>query len=233
MDEPQYIEVVGSALITRPIEVYRGTIKITVTTRKTKTGLNLSLRLRDQVIAALASAGIDPSDIQDAGGSIGHSNWSSKKQLAHELQIENKDMQVFAQAMASVEQVFTAEKSGFFSGVSADFSFTVDEPRYAKTEEANEQALKDAISNATRKARLLTDAAGVELGQVDRITELNRPMRPRSSIYEPEDPTDFDEHLAMRGLACAEDPFVDYTPVSPKQTTGVVQVRLRFRIEHA
>jgi hypothetical protein len=47
MDELGYIEVIGSALITRPIEVYRGTIKIIVTTRKTKTGLELSLRLRD------------------------------------------------------------------------------------------------------------------------------------------------------------------------------------------
>ena len=136
--------------------------------------------------------------------------------------------------MAAVEQVFTNAKTGFFLGISSDFSFTVDEPVYAKNAEANEQALKDAVGLATRKATLLADAASVRLGAIDQLTELVRTPR-RRSIYEHEDPMDFDEHLGvvapLYDLA-ADDSFVDYTPVSPKETTRIVQVRVRFGVSH-
>lgn len=231
MDQSRYIEVIGTALITRPLDVHRGEIKITVTTRKTKAGLDLSLHLRDQVISALKSAGVSESDIKDTGGSIGHSNWSSKKQLSHELQIEHKDMQVFAKAMAAVENVFTNSQPGYFSGISSDFSFTVKEPVYGKAEQANEQALKDAVSHATRKAELLAEAASCKLGPIEQITELVRLPRPRSN-FDPEDPMDFDEHVAV-DLCLAEDSFVDYTPVSPRETTRIIRVRVRFGVSHA
>lgn len=108
MDSLRYIEVIGSALVTRPIEAYRGTVTITVTTRKTKAGLDHSLHLRNQVISALKSAGIADEHIEEAGGSIDHSSWSAKKRLSHELRIKHEDMQVFANAMVAVEQMFSS-----------------------------------------------------------------------------------------------------------------------------
>jgi hypothetical protein len=187
------------------------------------------------VISALKTAGVDEKNIVDAGGSVGHLNWTSKKQLSHKLQIEDKDMQVFANAMASVEQVFTDAKAGFFSGVSCDFSFNVDEPVYSRTEVANEQALRDAVAAATRKATLLAEAASLQLGPIDQIEELGRtPRRPSLSHHHAYEPTDFDEYFSADGMGMlAEESFVDYAPVSPKQLKRIVQLRVRFRIGHA
>ena len=41
---------------------------------------------------------------------------------------------------------------------------------------------------------------------------------------------DFDEHLAVNASEMLSDSFVDYTPVSPKETRRIVQLRVRFAI---
>jgi len=227
----RYIEVIGSALFRRPINLHRGTIKITVTTRKAKTGLELSLRLRDDVINALKSVGVDEGGIEDSGAAIGHSSWSGKKQLAHELRIVHKEMQVFANAMAAVEQVFIAEKPKILSGVKCDFFFTVDEPVYGEIEGAKEQALRDAIANARQKATLYAESASVQLGPVEQITEILPPAkRRREDRYE--DLLDFDQGALGSGLyeLGVDDSFVDYTEVSPRESSRIVQARVRFSL---
>lgn len=228
MQSGHSIEVIGSALIVRPVEMYRATIQISVRTRKAATGLKLVLELREQVVAALVAAGIVESLIQDGGCSVGHSTWSSKKQLKQLLCIQSKQVETIAKAMAGVENVFRAARTGYFSGIENDFSFVEDDPLYARTEEANELALREAVRNAFAKATALAEQSRLTLGTVTSIAEIPRPLR-QSSEYRTnfEDPLDFDSHLIGRGY---DTQLVDptFTPVAPRQTTGMVQVRVRF-----
>jgi hypothetical protein len=234
MQGQHYIEVVGSAMIVRPVEMQRATIKIAVRTRKADVGLKLSLNLREQVIEALRSAGIDESHIEDGGCSVGHSSWTSKKHLTHILRIQSKEVQAFARAMSAVENVFRSARTSFFSGIDNDFSFVEDEPTFARTEEANEIALREAVRNAIGKAAILAEQAGLSLGSVISISEMTRPARRRVSIYENpvEDPLDFDAHVSVRGYDLPSDESL-YTPVAPRQTTGMIQLRVSFNASPA
>ena len=233
MSEFAYIDVTGSALIVRPVEMLCATIKISVTTKKAAIGLALSLTLRDSVIQAIKAAGIADDCVTDAGCSVGHSTWSSKKQLTHKLSIQSKETQTFANAMAAVEQVFAAARTGYFSGTTNDFSFVEAEPIYARTEEANELAIREAMKNAAAKAAIIADQAGLSVGPVMAVIELVRPRR-KTSHYDNEvdDPMDFDAHLAIRGYdmeSISAGP--SFSEVAPRQTTGMVQLRVRFGVE--
>lgn len=232
MDESKFIEVIGSAPITRTVEKYRGTICIFVKTRKTQVGLDLSLKIRNQVIDALKASGLSDAEITDAGGSIGHSRWSSKKQMQHEFKVTSEHMNVFAKAMTAVEDVFSNAKPGLMSGISNDFSFTIDEPVYAKNENATENAHREAVADATRKAVILAESAIVSLGPVVRIEELARPYQTTTS-YRINGPMDFDLNVG-NALFELRDPSdfaaEDYTSVSPKQIIRLVQIRVRFGI---
>jgi hypothetical protein len=230
-----YIEVTGSALIVRTIETHRASINISVTTKKAVLGAAMSLRLRDQVIQALKSVGVAESSITDGGCSLGHSTWSSNKQLTHELSIQTQETQIFVSAMSAIEQVFTEARTGYFSGTQNEFSFKETDPIYAKTEEANELAIREAIKNAVGKAHIIAEQAGLELGSIVAVNELIRPRRKLSTPFgaELEDPMDFDAHLAVRGRGYSmdSDSFDQiYTEVAPRKTTGIVELRVRFSI---
>ena len=234
MSELAYIEVTGSALIVRPVEMLCATIKISVTTKKAAIGLAMSLTLRDSVIQAIKAAGIADDCVTDAGCSVGHSTWSSKKQLTHKLSIQSKETQTFANAMAAVEQVFAAARTGYFSGTTNDFSFVEAEPIYAKTEEANELAIREAIKNAAAKAAIIADQAALSVGSVISVIELVRPPRRKTSPYDNEvdDPMDFDAHLRIRGYDMASfDAGPRFSEVAPRKTTGMIQLRVRFGVE--
>jgi hypothetical protein len=230
MENQRYIEVIGSALIVRPVEMQRATIKISVRTRKAETGLKVSLDLREQVITALRSAGIEEALIEDGGCSVEHSTWSSKKHLTHILRIQSKEVDRFAGAMAAVENVFREARTGFFSGIENDFSFVENEPVFAKTEEANELALREAIRNATSKGAILAEQAGLTLGTVVSISEIPRPPRQASEHRTSmEDLLDLDDDTYVGGRGYSVEPErLAYTPVTPRQTTGMVQVRVSF-----
>ncbi len=232
MENQHYIEVIGSALIVRPVEMQRATIKISVRTRKAETGLKVSLDLREQVIAALRSAGIEESLIEEGGCSVEHSTWSSKKHLTHILRIQSKEVDRFAGAMAAVENVFREARTGFFSGIENDFSFVENEPLFAKTEEANEMALREAVRNASRKAAILAEQAGLTLGTVVSISEVPRPPRQASENRTAmEDLLDLDDDMYLGGRGySAPSEQLSYTPVTPRQTTGMVQVRVCFSV---
>lgn len=227
MSESDFVDVVGTALVVRPVEMYRGTIKISVTTRKSQSSLDLSLRIRDQVLEALRRVGADDSRIEDAGGHIGHSNYSGRKQVVHELKVRDPDMAVLARAMVAIENVFAGLKRGFLSGVSQDFTFTLDSPQYGRTEEALESALQRAMDDATRKASVLAERAGANIGGATTIVELADRLRPR----DPErsaNPGDFDAYGLCSFQLSDNSHGMEYTQVTPPTITGAIQLRVRF-----
>jgi hypothetical protein len=228
------IEVIGSAMIVRPIELYRATIKIIVRTRKTSNGHTRLLELRQRVIESLRASRIEDSGIVDAGVTVSRSIWSSKQSMVQAICIQSPDCEIFARAISGIERVFQDAKPAFFSGIENDFSFEEDEPVYASKEEANELALRAAVQNAAGKARILAEEAKLNLLSVVAMTEIQRPPRKRLTEYgsKVEDPIDFDSHLSVRGydLDYAQE-VAPYTRVAPRETTGLIMLRVVFAVE--
>lgn len=234
--QESWIEVIGSSLIVRVVERQQATIRLRVSTKKTEEGNRLALQLRERTINALESVGIGIDDITDGGSSIGRSHWSSKKRFDHTLSIRSTDIEVLTRAMAAVGKVFEDAKTGMFSGIECGFTFEEDEPVYARTEDANEAALREAVINATGKAAILASQSGLVLGPVVSIREIERIPRRRITDYgsKVEDPLDFDAHLSVRirGYDAGSVPMM-YTRVTPRQTTGMLQLRVVFSVRPA
>jgi hypothetical protein len=227
------IEVIGSAMIVHPVELYRATIQIIVRTRKTSNGHTRLLDLRERVIESLLSSKIEDSGIVDLGVAVSRSIWSSKQSMVQTICIQSPDCEIFARAISGIEKVFHDAKPAYFSGIENDFSFEEDEPVYASKEEANELALRAAVQNAAGKAKILAEEAKLNLLSVVSISEIQRPPRKRLTEYgsKVEDPIDFDSHLSVRGydLVSAHE-VAPYTRVAPRETTGLLLLRVVFSV---
>ena len=228
-DRNRYIEVLSSASVGRAVESYRAKIELTVTTLKKKACLDESLALRDQIIAALKDAGLGEEDIEEGGGRVAQSSWSSSKTVVHELLVSHAEMSVLVQAMANVERVFAAIEQSWFSGVKKDFTFSVPSPEFANDLQAAEAALKKAVANAKSKATVMAKEAGLTLGGVLSIIE-----EPGQQERKRGDP----RHISYFGgssdsdfcLDFTEEQPASYTPVAPKQGTARICFRVRFAV---
>lgn len=228
-----YIDVLGSATRNRTIETYRARIQIGVTTRKSQSGLVESLKLRDQIIAALKESGVDPEKIEEAGGQLTHGGWGGSKSTSHELHVSHDDMQVLARAMVAVERIFVEIKEPWYSGVRRSLTFDVPTPQYAKDDLANEHAIAAAIANARSKANLLAQEAGLVLREVLFIRELRKELLPSLELPDPMHNQylsrgfDLDDESANCMSDCVAD-NIAYSPVKPRVGDGRVHFHVRF-----
>ena len=233
-DIARHIEVVAPASVSRRIESYRARIEITVTTRKQQSCLDESLTLRDRVMSALTESGIADDDIEEGGGHVTQSSWSSSKTVVHSLQVSNAEMSVLVQAMANVEHVFATLKHRWFSGVKRDFSFSVPTPEFADDPNAAEKALKNAVANARVKATILAEEAGVKLGKLLAIVEEQRP-KPQATYAQQLHGTDdlFDEAIDVQfcEMSSPEPPAINYSAAATRQGTARAYFRVRFVVE--
>ena len=228
-DIDRHVEVVSSASVSRTIESYRAQINITVTTRKKQSCLDESLALRDQVLDAVSNAGIEGNDIEECGGQLAQSSWSSSKTVTHRLQVSHTEMTVIMQAMANVERLFAGLKQGWFTGIRKDFTFNVPTIQFSEDPDAAEKALTRAIAIAKRKASFLAQEAGLQLGRVLSIIEERRiQSQPQYNQHfgVADDLLDDDYDLSF-----AESTTVNYLPAAPRQGTSRVFFRVRFAIE--
>ncbi len=222
-----YIEVIASASVGRSIETYRARIEATVTTRKRQSCLDESLALRDQIISALQDAGIPADEIEEGGGQLTQSSWSTSKHVVHELQVSHPEMSVLVQAMAKVEHIFAGMKRSFFSGIRKNFTFSVPTPQFAEDNHATEEALKTAVERARSKALILAREAELELDGVVSITEVSPQRR------QPESQVSYDHsrvRLAFDDMGLAEE-TPGYTPAAPRQGSGCTWFRVRFAVK--
>jgi hypothetical protein len=230
-DIPPYVDVLALAVVQRTIETYRAKIEPTVHTRRKQSCLEESLKLREQVIAALIDSGIDFQSIEEAGGESTHPIWSWSKHVRHELHIRHDDMLMLIRAMGAVERLFLSIKEPYFSGIKREFTFHVPTPEFAKVDDAGEEALKAALTKARAKAAALAQEAGCELGPLVSIIELPRhPVPSRKPNY------DDDSVDAMFDAATV---FPDhdyggggpgYTAAQPPQGVGRTFFRVRFAL---
>ena len=223
----RYIEVVEPARVVRTIESYRTVIGITVTTRRTQSCLEVSLKLRDRVITALKNAGLTAEQIEEGGGHVSQQYWSSAKTVVHELRIVHPKMSQLVEGISEVERVFATIKDRWFSGVRRDFSVNAPTPEFADTSGTVADAMKQAMQRAKLKATSLAQEAGVQLGALESIVE-EAPLRPissQNSVYA-DDPMldDFD-------LGFSEMTSGTYTPATPAKSKQSSRFRIRFSID--
>ncbi len=224
------IEVIGSAMIVRPVELHRATITFIVRSKKTSDGHDRLLELRERVIAAMLHSGIEKSDIVDVGVAVRRSIWSYRQSLVQTLCIQTADCECLVKSISAIGQVFQDVKPGYFSGMEHDFSFEEDEPVYASEEEANELALRSAVQNATAKATILAEQSGLILERILSIAEIHRPPRKRTEFGATvEDPVNFESHLKVRGYNLGSGELT-YTRTAPRKTAGLLELRVVFAV---
>ena len=231
MAEPRrVIELVTSARLRRAVEAYRAVIKIEVTARRSKSAFAESIALRDRVLAALTKAGIDPANIEEGGGEIKQSPWSSAKFVVHELRVTQPEMPTLINGMASVEDIFIVIKREWFSGIKRSFSIAVPTAVFVDNPDAVGEALKDAVRRAHARATALAEEAGLQLGAIISIVEEPPPQQPGATRHMIDDGTD----SMMMDLDFAEGRayFADsYTTASPTQSTKSARFRICFEVK--
>lgn len=227
-DTRRFIEVVASARVSRIVESYRAKIKITVTTRRHESSLAESLALRDRVINALKEAGIDAGNIEEGGGQVTQSSWSSTKTVIHELCVTHPEMPSLIDGMGKVENVFAGIKQKWFSGIKRDFSFTVPTAEFSEDADAIDEALKKAVQHARSKANSLAQEAALQLGEVVSIVEESPRQREAKSGLTADDP-DYDSIFAFS----AADTEGFYTPTSPTQSINRTRFRICFEVQES
>jgi uncharacterized protein YggE len=122
------------------------------------------------VIAAMKSAGIEDRDLQTAGVQIApRYNYSNKPDGSQEAELVayqvTNTLSVRVRDLAKAGEILDKSVSlGVNQG--GGISFTNDDPEKALTE-----ARKLAVADAMRKARTLSEAAGVKLGRVLEISD--------------------------------------------------------------
>lgn len=175
-------------------------------------------RKTEQVIAAVRAAGVAEKDIQTANYSIypqydnrpprplpgGQETPQTPQIIGYQV---NNSVNVTVRRIGDVGKVIDAGiKAG--ANVAGGISFSLDDPTSAK-----EEAMKKAVADAMRKAKVIADAAGVGSTRLVAITE--------GSVNYPRPMYD----MAMtRGAMAAE----ASTPVSPGEQTITVTVTARY-----
>nr|CAD6410808.1 SIMPL domain-containing protein [Rhizobium sp. Q54] len=169
------------------------------------------------VMAALKSQGVEAKDIQTSNFSIQpqYRHFQPKEdgtidppevvgyEVTNTLMVKIRDI---AKVGTILDRVV---KLGVNQG--GQIVFTNDDPEAAFTE-----ARKQAVERAIAKARTLTEAAGIRLGQVIQIDENARPPMPPQP---------------MSRMAMAKEAAFDAVPVAAGENTYAVRVDLTFALE--
>jgi uncharacterized protein YggE len=127
-----------------------------------------------KVIAALKAKGIDPKDIQTASFNVEPVMDYSKDGQAPKLRGYRVSNQVVV-LVRDLDNLGTVLDDLVSAGANQiqGLAFEV-----SKAETLKDDARKDAIANALRRAKLLAEAAGAEVGQVLQISEDTTPESP-------------------------------------------------------
>ncbi len=161
------IEVTGSAGISVPADTAQ--IRIGVVTEEISSvkAVDANAAMMRRLTDALKQAGLPEDDLVTASYNIGaqydYSSYSDKRTLtgyrvSHVLRVTVRDLSRLGQVIDAAAAAGANECYGvsFFS---------------SKTDEARDQALVSAVSEARRKAGLLAEAAGMKLGAVLGLSE--------------------------------------------------------------
>lgn len=159
------------------------------------------------LIEAAKSRGVEPKDIQTVGLNLfpvydnGYEKDSRLEgfQAVNEVVIRLRDISGVGETLGALVEAGANRINGISFGIADD-------------EKLMDEARKRAVADATRKAEIYAEAAGVKLGEVTSIIEQGGGMAPR---------------LAMRAMADS----AKSVPVEAGEATVSASVRITWEIE--
>lgn len=225
-DTTRFIEVIAHSKVVRHVESYQTEIEIVVSNRKKNqhSCLEDSLKLRDEVIAALRKAGITEENIQEGGGDRSWFYNTDWKSVSHQLKASHADISILIKAMAKVEKIYTTTKQSFFSPIKKSLSLSAPQPKFSIKDNVVDHSLKMVITEAKEKASILASEAGLKLSGVLTIIEepQSNSVKSRSAGEMLSDVVD-DEMLST-------EMGENYTMVSPQRRSTSRRFRVRFTV---
>jgi hypothetical protein len=177
-----YIEIAGQAWLVEQVEEYRADLTLTVRAAQADTALSEGAGLRDQCIRTLRDAGIGQDEMSEGGKEVWRPWYWKKKEVGQEsafkILLACPDAGRLYAALDALQPLFA----------NARYTLTVSmrKPQFGEAEGAREEAQTAAIGDARAKASLLAAAAGVRLGAVCQVEELDT-MTGRSGSYGDQD----------------------------------------------
>ena len=123
-----------------------------------------------EVIAALLDAGLDEGDLATASISL-YPRWNDTGTTVDGFTAENQ----VTVTVSDLDRVGAIIDRGVAAGANLTSGITF---RVSNANEAGERALGEAVADARRKAELLADAGGADLGAVMTITEVSSTFQP-------------------------------------------------------
>lgn len=216
-----YIEVIGSADLVETVVEYGLELNLQVRATKIETALAEVGELRAQCIQQLRAGGLRSDELKEGGTELWRP-WYLKKKVGQEasqkILIASDDIHRIFTAMAALESLFDH----------ARYSLTVSmrRPKFDAGAERVQDTRRQAVSAAREKAAALAEQAGVRLGGVLQIEELERSVS-RSGVYGDED--------WRGGLYIASAGAVSEGESEPAESLdGATRVStLRFRVRYA
>ncbi|MEM8539918.1 MAG: SIMPL domain-containing protein [Pseudomonadota bacterium] len=189
---------------------------VTMQEKTSRAALDANTQAMADILAAMKAAGIDESDLQTSNFSIQpqyvypKSNSSGDQRPRIDGYIVRNSLTVRIRDLTTIGDVLDASVSlGVNDG--GNLVFTNDDPK-AAISEARAKAMKDAIE----KAETLTNAAGVDLGDIFEISEQSHRNRPMPIA-----------EARMMAVAAESAPV----PIAAGENTYQVSVNVTFGIE--
>lgn len=224
----RFIEVIALTRLLRVVETYEAVVELTVSTGRRDSCFEASIALREEVLEALKSAGIEACGISDGGGGISQSMWSASKSVTHRVVIRHESMQALIRAMAAVERLFVGQRRAMCPRIKRNFTFHTPVAVYSP-DVVDGDAIRDAVRQSRAVAQSLAEETGAKLGAVYSVTECDA-----SSVRKE---ANFGSGTSLEPAAqpsAADDEMgdgIDYTSSCHPTTRKSRLFRIRFRID--
>ncbi len=220
----KYIDVLTAAATTRKIQSYESTIELSVRSSAKVSCFDASLKLREAVVVALKEAGFDDSQINEGGGDVSHTVYSSFKSVSHEIIVKNMDMRALVKGMAAVEQMLAQRKQPFFSRIKESFAFRTPVPIYAPSVSPAE-ALEGAMQRARQTAEAIAAAHGEVVDSLEHVFEVAAASQQSAAGHDEMDyaPSSEDDDQTIGAIT-------NYVALDQPTGRGTRRFRVRFSL---
>jgi uncharacterized protein YggE len=213
-----FIETRGEASLIEGVVEYNADLSVTVRAAQVETALTEVEELRNRCIRGLREAGLGDSELKEGAGEVWRP-WFWKKKAGQEVSrkilITCSDANRLYRALAALEPLFASQRYVL--------SVSMRAPRFDAAPERRASVQAAAVDDARSKAEVVARAAGIALGPVLQIEEIEDRVG-RSGAYGDEDWRGF----AAGGMAAAAEEGPEI--IEGATRTRTVRFRVRFSL---
>ncbi len=211
-----FIDVRGQAEVTESVVEYAADLTITVRSSELEEAVRASEGVRESCVRALLAAGLDSSELREGSGEIWRP-WFARKKIRHEV---SRKILIACPDAGRLQRALGAIGAGERSSVAVSMR----PPRFDASPAARSAALSGAIADARGKAEDLAGAAGVRLGPVIQVEEIDDRVG-RSGAFGDE------EWRSMFGRGGGAPPGGEPpTNLEAAERTRTIRYRVRFEL---